>query len=117
VPARCACVPRALGAGHELHDCAISPYEEMRRNPQGHYASVIGMMRGIELIEEQGFDRTASKLPWRKTDRVNDEELDRRARRAIIAVWRRHERHSAGEAGGADAYAVRTLSFSRQARL
>ncbi|MEN3353479.1 MAG: hypothetical protein V7640_1637 [Betaproteobacteria bacterium] len=110
-------MPRALNAGHELNDCAISPDQEMRRNAKPGDASVIRMMRWVELIEEQRFNSAASKLTGGKTDRVNDDDVDHRVRRPIIAVRRRHERHAVGETFGADAYAVRRLSFSRQARL
>lgn len=85
-PARGPSVPRALIARHELEQGAAPPDEKVRRHPEAGYASVIGVLRGIEPVQKELLNTGASELPGRKADCMNHQELDRNACRPLIAI-------------------------------
>lgn len=85
-PARGTSVPRAPRARHELEHGAAPPDEKMRRHPEPGYANVIGILRRIEPVQKELLYTGPPELPGREADRMNHQELDRYARRSLIAI-------------------------------
>lgn len=99
-PRRFARVPCALGAGHELNNQAIAAHEKMRRHSTLGNRAEIRMRGGIETIRKKVDDPRPAEFSRRQADIVYDEELDRAAHRARIAVRRQNRQRALEESSG-----------------
>lgn len=123
-PIRCPGVPRALQARHELDERALPVDDEVRRYTYTCQRGEIRVRVELEPVEEEIRYRGSAEFTWRQADRVNDEQIDRSAGRALVAVRTLHEWHAAREpssidfhCGGARFHAGATpISSSRRAR-
>src|SRR5438105_9107992 len=88
LPRRGAGVPRALVAIDVLRDRSVAPDQEMRRDLEPGDFREIRMRVGIEPAEEEIVDPWPAVIAGRQRDVVDDDERDRRAGRAIVAVGR-----------------------------
>src|SRR5438034_11484431 len=69
-PARDAGMPGAARDRHELHELAVAPHEEVRRDAQLRDLAEIRVRFRVEAIGEEALDRVAAVLPRRQADRV-----------------------------------------------
>ena len=89
--AGCASVPGALGKRHELHYLAVATNQQVRRNLEAANLGKIRMCIPIERIAEQRFDFGSAKFTRRQTDAMQNEQLERCAIGASVAIWARYE--------------------------
>lgn len=82
-------VPGPAIAGNELDQFPIAAYQKMRRYLQMGNFREIGVGGRIEPIGKQRFDGRTTELVWRQAYGVDHDQLDRDARRPLIAVGRR----------------------------
>lgn len=62
----------------------------------------VGVSLGVEAGEEKVVDPGPAEFPGRQTDVVDDQQVDDRARRPGVAVWRGAPLHTAEPAIGID---------------
>ena len=82
-------LPRMPGAAltrHELKKRAIAANKKMRGNTQCGDALEIRMRPRIKPVHEQINDGRSVEDPRRQTDVVDDQQINRGARRAIITI-------------------------------
>ena len=88
LPAGNSGMPGALCAGHKLDQFAIASDQEMRRYSEGADGRKIGMGAGVEGIGEQTQDIVAAELRRRQADRMDDDQLNGFAGRAVVVIGR-----------------------------
>ena len=69
-------MPRTTSAGHELHQLAVATDKEMTGDLRVGDLSIIRMSERIEVIGKQVDDAGTAKFTGRKTDVVNDQQVD-----------------------------------------
>jgi hypothetical protein len=74
-PAR---MPGSFQQTDKLNTGAIPPDEQVRRHLHGGNGFEIGVCGRIQPVAEEVFNPWATKLPWRQTDVVNDQQADGR---------------------------------------
>ncbi len=79
-------MPGAPDTRDELDQLAISAYQEVTGNLGALNLAVVRMGTRVEVVGEQFDDAGAAELARRQADVVNDQELDVRASRPVIAV-------------------------------
>ena len=83
---RLAGMPGSFRERHELHEFAVSMYQEVRGNPKAAYLGKVRMRGPVQLIHEQGLDVTAAEFTRRQTDTVNHQQLGYRRLRPFVTV-------------------------------
>ena len=71
----------------ELTQLATAPDQEMGRDAQSREPGKVRMRTGIERAGEQPFDGIARELSGRQADVMNDQQIDRAGRRALVVVF------------------------------
>ena len=79
-------MPGAPGTRDKLDQFAIAAYEEVAGNLVVMDFAIVRVGARIKAIGEQFDDAGAAELARRKADAVNDQELDGRTSRPVIAV-------------------------------
>jgi hypothetical protein len=95
-------MPRALLAGHELQQFAIAADQEVRRHAQLLELLKTLVLRRIEGVGEQAFDRVTAELARWQRNAVNHQQVNRATRRTLIAVRRDDAPGAAQPAEGVD---------------
>ena len=95
-PARLARVPRAPAARHELVELSAAADQEMSGYFRARDCRVERVRGGIKPVGEMLDDAGPAELPRRQADVVDDEEIYRAARGALVAIGRRDEPYPFG---------------------
>ena len=80
-------VPGTPGARDELEQFAITPYQEVAGNLVALDLAIVRVGTWVKAVGEQFDDARPAELARRKTDAVNDQQLDVRVSRPFIAIW------------------------------
>lgn len=99
---RSACVPRALRARYELHRLPIAIDQYVRRYTRADDMRKKWVGRNVQRIVEEPLDMPAAVAAGWQADVVDDDQLDRTARRACIEVRRVDTANFIQPAVGAD---------------
>src|SRR4051812_29199757 len=81
-------MPGAIVQRHELGNRTGAIDQYMRRNFQSTQFRESRIGGAIESIAKQRLYITAAELPWRQTDIVDYEKIDRAAGRTLIVIGR-----------------------------
>ena len=79
-------MPGAPDTRDELDQLAISAYQEVTGNLEALNLAVVRVGTRVEMVGEQVDDAGTAELARRQADVVNDQQLDVRAARPVIAV-------------------------------
>jgi hypothetical protein len=79
-------MPGTSGTRDKLDQFAIAAYQEVAGNLEALNLAVVWVGTRVEPVGEKFDDAGAAKLARRQADVVNDQELDGRACRPVIAV-------------------------------
>ncbi len=82
-------VPRAIQQADKLHNGAITANQQVGRHMDASQGFKIGMSRMVQAVTEEVFYFPATKLPWGKTDVVDNQQGDRNPFRTRTEIWRR----------------------------
>ena len=85
-PAGDARVPGTPGAGNELDQFAVAPYQEVRGHPKALQLAEIGVGLRIEAVGEQGDDFRSAELARRQADGMDDNQPHRLSRWPLVAI-------------------------------
>lgn len=99
---RSACVPRALRERYELRRRPIAIDQYVRRYPRADDLRKKWVGRNVQRIGEEPLDMPAAVAAGWQADVVDDDQLDRTARRACIEVRRVDTANFIQPAVGAD---------------
>lgn len=88
IPRRLSGMPCPMSARNELDQFTITANQKMRRHANSGNRLKIGVRARIKLVCEQTDDTVSSKPRGRKTDRMDDDQRNRRIRRAIVKIRR-----------------------------
>jgi hypothetical protein len=83
-------VPGPRAEGHELHGCAVAPYQDMRRDPAGGNGGEVRMCLAGQRPGEQLLDPRSAVLARRQTDAMDHDEVRHAAGRTGIKMRRQH---------------------------
>ena len=79
-------MPGPFGGGYMLHDRAVAPYEEMRRNMQAAQALQPGVAVVVELVQKQiDYFGAAETTGW-QADIVHDQQGGVLPCRAFVVI-------------------------------
>ena len=87
-------VPGAMVGPDELTQLTSAPDQKMGRYPQARESGKVGMRTAVECAGEQPLDRIAREAAGRQADVMNDQQIDRARKGALVVVVTRSERRT-----------------------